>query len=63
MTGFEAWMAGLPIPPLTREQRLAAYYQTFAGPYPGPNRSAVAAILAFRAVDIEDKGDVQNLNT
>ena len=53
-SGFEAWMAGEPLPPLTREQRIQAYYQTYAGPYPGPNRAAIAAMLAFRMVEIED---------
>lgn len=55
MNGFQAWLAGEPLPPLTREQRLQACYDGLTGGQPvGPNRSALAAILAFRMVDIED---------
>jgi hypothetical protein len=39
----------------TREDRIAIYYRAFAGEFPGPNKSAIAAILAHRMVDIEDR--------
>lgn len=58
--GFQAWMAGEPLPAPTREQRLQACYDGLTGGQPvSPNQSALAAILAFRMVD----GDVQKLNT
>lgn len=40
--------------PLTREQRIKFHYLAMAGPYPGPNRAAIAAILAHRWVELED---------
>jgi hypothetical protein len=47
-----------PLPPnplpLTREQRIVMHYHVLAGPFPGPNRAAIAAILAHRIVDLED---------
>lgn len=41
--------------PMTREQRIQMYYLGMAGSYPGPNQSAIAAILAHRLVDLEDQ--------
>lgn len=49
---------GWELPPnpllMTREQRIKAYYLGMAGPYPGPNQAAIAAILAHRMVELED---------
>lgn len=56
MSGLFGW--DLPadlLPPLTREQRIQAYYLSMAGTYPGPNRAALAAILAHRMVELEDR--------
>lgn len=41
--------------PLTKEERLQIYYRAFAGEFPAPNQAAIAAILAFRAVELEDE--------
>jgi len=38
----------------TREDRIRLAYLSLAGPYPGPNRAAIAAILAHRLIDLED---------
>lgn len=38
----------------TREDRIRLAYLTLAGPYPGPNRAAIAAILAHRLIELED---------
>lgn len=38
----------------TREQRIRMAYAALAGSYPGPNQSAIAAILAHRIIEIED---------
>jgi hypothetical protein len=40
--------------PLTREQRIQAYYLGMAGTYPGPCQATIAAMLAIRMVEIED---------
>lgn len=40
--------------PLTPEERAKLYYLSLAGPYPGPCRSAVAAVLAWHMVELED---------
>jgi len=40
--------------PLTREQKVKAYYLAMAGTCPGPNKALIAAMLAHRLVEIED---------
>ncbi|MGB0877513.1 MAG: hypothetical protein ACPGXI_10690 [Mycobacterium sp.] len=41
--------------PLTKEQRQLAYYKTMAGSFPGPNRALVAAMIACRMVELEER--------
>lgn len=47
--------ASFGLPPQTREERVEGWYRVLAGQFPGPNRSAIAAILAHRLVEIEDR--------
>lgn len=39
----------------TREDRLRLHYRAIAGEFPGPNKAAIAALLASRLVEIEDR--------
>ena len=39
--------------PWTKEQRQLAYYKIMAGSFPGPNRALLAAMIAFRMVELE----------
>lgn len=57
MTAPAAWDAAWQrIANPTRDDRIRLAYKAFAGPFPGPNRAAVAAILAHRVIDLEDRG-------
>jgi hypothetical protein len=42
------------LPPLTRMERVQAYYRIFAGDFPGPNKAAIAAVLANRMVELDE---------
>lgn len=39
----------------TPEDRMRIYYRALAGDYPGPTKSAIAACLAARLVELEDR--------
>jgi len=46
--------------PLTREQRIKAYYLAMAGTLPGPNLAFIAVMLAHRLVELEDESASEN---
>lgn len=39
----------------TPEDRMRIYYRALAGDYPAPNKAALAACLAARLVELEDR--------